>query len=86
MYCGNHFATYTNIKWLCYIPQADIMCVNYTSIKKKENHVFVDDMIAYLEKPGYSTLKLTWTNNIIQQGSKIQHFHIDINSPYKHKQ
>ena len=36
-YCGDHFAIYTNIKSLGYMPETSIMLyINYTSIFKKE--------------------------------------------------
>ena len=32
IYCGDHFAMYTNIKLLCCIPETKRLYVNYTSI------------------------------------------------------
>ena len=47
-YSDDHFIIYTNIKSLCYTPEANItLYVNYISIKKKE---FGKDMqITYFE-------------------------------------
>lgn len=36
IYCGHHFATYTNVKSLCCTAETNVMlCVNYASIKIK---------------------------------------------------
>ena len=32
-HCCYHFTVYTNIKSVCYIPETDIFCLNYTSVK-----------------------------------------------------
>ena len=34
-YCGDHFSVYTNIEWLCFMPETNILLyVSYTSIFK----------------------------------------------------
>ena len=48
-YCGDHFATYTNIKSLCCKPETNItFCVNYISIKKNKNKIKY--VALYMEK------------------------------------
>ena len=35
-HCGGHFVIYTNTESLCCTPEANILYVNYISIKKKK--------------------------------------------------
>ena len=39
-YC-DHFAVYTNIKPLCFIPENNIKYVNYTSEKKAQSYTLI---------------------------------------------
>lgn len=36
-YSGDHFIIYIGTESLCWTPENNILCVNYTSIKKKYN-------------------------------------------------
>ena len=34
--CGDYFTIYTNIESLCYTPETNTLCINYTSILKMQ--------------------------------------------------
>lgn len=47
-YCGHHFAVYTNVKSLYFIPEISMKYVNYTL--KKQQFVMLTDSESNLDK------------------------------------